>query len=201
MILIGYSGHGYVACSIAKAMGTEFTGYCDMDEKENNPFNLEYHGTEQTKEALALLKMNPFFIAIGYNEIRNTVYRDLADKNIFPINLIHPSAVVCPSAFIGDNGILIAPNVSISPLAKIGLGVICNTSSVIEHECIVEDFAHIGPGSILCGNVTIGTKTFVGAGSVVRQGITIGKNVTIGAGAVVVKNVPDGKTVVGNPAR
>lgn len=201
MILIGYSGHGYVAYSIAKAMGKEFTGYCDMDKKEYNPFNLKYLGSEQTNGALEDLKKKDFFIAIGYNEIRSTVYQSLAEKNIFPINLIHPSAVVCPSASIGDYGIMIAPNVSINPLAKIGRGVICNTSSVIEHECIVEEFAHIGPGAILCGNVTIGRTTFVGAGSVIRQGITIGRNVTIGAGAVVVKNVPDGTTVMGIPAR
>lgn len=201
MILIGYSGHGYVAISIANAMGKEFTGYCDMDEKEHNPFNLKYYGSEQSPEAIELLKDNPFFIAIGYNEIRSTVYRGLAEKSIFPVNLIHPSSVICPSARMGDYGILIASNVSINPLAKIGRGVICNTSSVVEHECIVEDFAHIGPGAILCGNVTIGKKTFVGAGSVIRQGITVGRNVTIGAGAVVVKNVPDGKTVMGNPAR
>lgn len=201
MIVIGYSGHGFVACSIAKAMGKIFTGYCDMDEKDFNPFELKYYGSENSAEALEVIKTRSFFIALGYNEIRGNVYHSLAEKKLYPVNLIHPSAVVCPTATIAAHGVMIAANAVINPLAKIGVGVICNTSSVIEHECVVEEFAHIAPGAILCGNVTIGRKTFVGAGSVIRQGITIGRNVTIGVGAVVVKNVPDGATVVGNPAR
>lgn len=201
MILIGYSGHGFVACSIAHAMGKSFTGYCDMDQKDFNPFDLKYYGSENSDEALEIFRKRPFFIALGYNEIRSNIYNGLANKNCYPINLIHPSAVICPTATIAGHGIMISANAVINPFAKIDVGVICNTSCVIEHECVVEEFAHIGPGAILCGNVTVGKKAFVGAGSVIRQGITIGRNVTIGAGAVVVKNVPDGTTVVGNPAR
>jgi sugar O-acyltransferase (sialic acid O-acetyltransferase NeuD family) len=96
---------------------------------------------------------------------------------------------------------MIAANVTINPLAKIGRGAICNTGCVIEHECEVDEFAHIGPGAVLCGNVKIGQQTFVGANAVIRQGITVGKNVMIGAGAVVVKNVPDNTTVIGVPAK
>ncbi|MEO6868586.1 MAG: acetyltransferase [Ginsengibacter sp.] len=201
MILIGYGGHGYVAYCIAKAMGKEFTGYCDIDQKEYNPFNLEYFGSEQKNGAIEFLKKRPFFIAIGYNEIRRAVFQTLAEKNIFPINLIHPSAVICPSAAIGHYGIMIASNVCINPLSKIGKGAICNTGCIIEHECQIGDFAHIGPGAVLCGNVHIGENSFVGAKSVIREEIKIGKNVIIGAGSVVVKDIPDNSKVAGNPAR
>ena len=103
--------------------------------------------------------------------------------------------------YLAPHGVMIAPNVSINALAKIGIGAICNTYSVIEHECIIGDFAHIGPGAILCGNVHVGENSFVGAKSVVRENIHIGKNVLIGAGSVVVKDIPDNCKVVGNPAR
>jgi sugar O-acyltransferase (sialic acid O-acetyltransferase NeuD family) len=96
---------------------------------------------------------------------------------------------------------MISPNVTINALAKIGIGAICNTYSIIEHECIIGDFAHIAPGAVLCGNVKVGENSFVGAKSVIRENITIGKNVIIGAGSVVVKDIPDNVKVVGNPAR
>lgn len=201
MILIGYSGHAYVAYSIAKAMGKTFTGYCDMEEKKFNPFELEYHGSESNPAALKILSANDFFIAIGHNETREIIYQTLAQKNLYPGNVIHPSAVICSSSKIATHGVMISSNVVINPLSTIGAGVICNTSCVIEHECVIGDFSHIGPGAVICGNVKIGDQTFVGAASVILQGIRIGKNVVIGAGAVVVKDVADHTTVIGNPAR
>ena len=81
------------------------------------------------------------------------------------------------------NGILVAAGAVVNPLAQIGNGAICNTSCSIDHECVVGAFSHIGPGAILCGNVTVANGTLVGAGAVVRQGITIGANAVIGAGA------------------
>lgn len=199
MILVGYGGHAYVAYSIAKAMAKNFTGYCDLQKKKNNPFGLQYHGPEN--EATELLAANKFFIAIGENNIRGKLSRQLSDQGLFPINLVHPSSIICHSAIIAPYGLLIAANVVVNPLTEIGIGVICNTASVIEHECRIGDFAHIGPGAVLCGNVSVGKNTFIGAASVIRQGITIGDNATIGAGAVVVKDVPDNACVKGNPAR
>lgn len=201
MILIGYSGHAFVAYGILKAAGISVTGYCDNEEKLYNPFQLRYLGTEFSMEAIASMQQGGAFIAIGDNEVRNRTYEQLKPKQIQFVNAIHPGSITDVSAMIAAEAVMIAANVTINPLARIGTGVICNTSCIIEHECEVNDFAHIGPGAVLCGNVKIGAHTFVGANAVVRQGISIGKNAMIGAGAVVVKNVPDNTTVVGIPAR
>ena len=45
--------------------------------------------------------------------------------------------------WLQSNGVMIAANATINPLAKIGTGAICNTGGIIEHECEVGDFAHI----------------------------------------------------------
>lgn len=201
MIVIGYSGHAFVACGILKAAGQPITGYCDKEEKTYNPFGLQYFGSELSNEALAEMKEHGSFIAIGINLLRNRIYEDLYLKGIRFFNAIHPSAVIDPSAVIAAAAVMIAANVTINPLAKIGTGVICNTGCIIEHESVVGDFAHIGPGAVLCGNVKVGKQSFIGANAVIRQGITIGDNATIGAGSVVVKNVQDNTTVVGVPAR
>ena len=201
MILIGYSGHAFVVYGILQLAGKQATGYCDVEEKEYNPFNLVYEGSETSDEAIKKLQTTDFFIAVGDNQVRHKIYHQLSKQNMLPANAIHPSAVIDASAGIAAHGVMIAAQVSINPLASIGIGAICNTGCIIEHECVVGEFAHIGPGAVLCGNVKIGEGTFVGANAVIKQGITIGKNAMIGAGAVVVKNVADNVTVVGVPAK
>ena len=201
MILIGYSGHSYVINGILKSIGLKVTGYCDNEEKKYNPFSLKYFQGETSEVGLKALTQEDFFIAIGNNKIRKAVYNNLAIRNLLPVNAIHATAVIDDSVNIAPHGVMIAPNVSINALASIGIGAICYTYAVIEHECIIGDFAHVGPGAVLCGNVSIGENSFIGAKSVIRENITIGKNVIVGAGSVVVKDVPDNVKVVGNPAR
>ncbi len=201
MIIIGYSGHGFVAYGILTAAGKKVAGYCDMAEKEYNPFKLQYFGTENSDASLPALKQYGFFIAIGDNKLRHKIYTNLQQKQLTPANAIHPSAVIDASASIARQGVMIAANAIINPLATVGTGVICNTGCIVEHECVVSEFAHIGPGAVLCGNVKIGNGTYVGANAVIRQGITVGENAMIGAGSVVVKDVPDGVTVVGISAK
>jgi sugar O-acyltransferase (sialic acid O-acetyltransferase NeuD family) len=201
MILIGYSGHAFVAYGILTAAGKKLTGYCDNEQKQNNPFSLPWLGKETSDAALLAFGSTEFFIAIGDNAIREKVYHWLAVKNLYPSNAIHPSAVIDASAVVAAHGVMVAANAVINPLAHIGAGAICNTGSIIEHECMVGNFAHIGPGAVLCGNVKVGHNSFVGANAVVKQGISIGSNVMIGAGAVVLKDVPDNVRVMGVPAQ
>ncbi|MEP6711009.1 MAG: acetyltransferase [Ferruginibacter sp.] len=202
MILIGYSGHAFVVFGILKNAGTLVTGYCDNEEKPYNPFALDYLGRESDLSSIEKIKKSGYFVSVGDNSIRKKIHLQLVEKtNRQPVNAIHLNAVIDATVMISESGVMVAANVVINALAKIGMGVICNTGCIIEHECSVGDFAHIGPGAVLCGNTSIGEQTFVGAGAVIRQGIIVGKNVIIGAGAVVVKNVPDNKTVIGCPAK
>lgn len=200
MVIIGYSGHAFVCCGILRAAGNPVQYYCDFQEKTINPFQLQYLGKEGEERAVAQMKDSGFFIAIGDNNIRRKVFHTLENK-VLPQNAIHPSAVIDPTVSIAENGVMIAAGVCINPLVKIETGAICNTGSVIEHECVVGAFAHIGPGAVLCGNVTVGEGSFIGAGAIIRQNINIGKNAMIGMGAVVVKDVADNETVAGNPSK
>lgn len=201
MILIGYSGHSYVINGILKSLGLKATGYCDNEEKKSNPFALKYFGNELSPTGIRALSQNDFFISIGSNLIRQNIFNSLAIKNLLPINAIHQSAILDDTVMLASHGIMISANATINAFAKIGTGAICNTFCIIEHECEIGDFAHVGPGAVLCGNVSVGENSFIGAKSVIREGINIGKNVIVGAGSVVVKDIPDNLKVVGNPAR
>ena len=196
--VIGYSGHSYVIIDILLNADRMVTAYCDSSEKEKNPYHLHYLGSEM--QSLEALSKHDYFIGIGHNGIRRKVQQALFDHLGNPVNAIHPSAVVSASVEM-KYGTMISANATLNPLVSLGNGVICNTHSSIDHECRIDDFAHIGPGAVLCGNVTVGANTFVGANAVVKQGVTIGQNVTIGAGTVVIRDIPDNTIVVGNPQR
>jgi sugar O-acyltransferase (sialic acid O-acetyltransferase NeuD family) len=198
--VIGYSGHAYVAIDILLSASQKVTAYCDAEEKEYNPFSLQYLGKEADARITEVLKRYDYFIAIGDNAVRSSIYKKLLPVLGNPVNAIHPTAVISPSVKMKD-GIFAAANISINPFVQIGTGVICNTSCSIDHECVIGNFAHIAPGAILCGNVKVGDNSFIGAGSVVKQGVKIGNNVMIGAGCVVIKDVENNCIMIGNPQK
>ncbi|MBN8696429.1 MAG: acetyltransferase [Bacteroidetes bacterium] len=198
--LIGYSGHAFVAFEIFFSQGLIVSAYTDKEEKSLNPYSLKWLGDENDAEVVEKLKAYTYFVSIGDNTIRKKVSEQLIPIFGQAENALHKTAIISRSMNAGV-GNMFAPRVVINPLVKIGNGVICNTGSIIEHECVIHDYAHIAPGAVLCGNVTVGEGSFVGANAVVKQGVTIGKNVIIGAGAVIIKDIEDNKKVVGNPQR
>ncbi len=202
-IIIGYSGHAYVVLDILICNKHNIIGYCDSSEKDYNPFNIKYLGKETEPYPLSILAENNYFVGIGDNYIRAKVLDKLTISCNKPaLNVIHDKTV-CSSLidWHPEGGILVAANATINPLVKIGKGVICNTSSSIDHECTLGNYVHIAPGSVLCGNVKIDDYSFIGANSVIKQGVSIGKNVIIGAGSVIIKDIPDNSIVAGNPAK
>lgn len=201
-IVIGYGGHSYVAIDILLNMGVSVTHYCDNFEKLSNPYNIAYAGTE--KEWFEEKKYNRlndnFFIAVGDNRIREKVFQLLQYNSAEILNAVHPKANIANSTKLGI-GIMVAASAVINPFCIIANGVICNTSASIDHECFIDEFAHIAPGAVLCGNIKVGKRSFIGANAVVKEGIIIGDDVIVGAGSVVIKNIASGEKFVGNPQR
>jgi len=198
--LIGYSGHALVVADILYGLEIEIIGYFEKKAIINNPFRLDYLGYEQDVDFTDKAKKFLFFISIGDNVIRRRVMDFLLERKIQVATVISHKANVSISAKV-DIGTLICNGVCINPFAKIGKGVIINTSAIIEHECIVGNYSHIASGAVLSGNVHIGENCLVGANSSLKQGVIIGNNVIVGAGSVVLKDIPDGEVWVGNPAR
>ncbi len=140
----------------------------------------------------------PFVMCIGRNSERAEIVRALKHAEFF--TAIHSSAIVAPTASIGE-GTVILHGAVVQANARIGQHVLINTAASVDHDNIIGDFAHISPHATLCGHVEIGEGTHVGAGAVIIPSVKVGKWSTIGAGAVIIRDVPDGVTVVGNPAR
>lgn len=183
--IYGGGGHGLVVSDIAKAVG--YKQVVVLDDKSDAKFHKD-------------LEKADIFIAVGDNKARQTLTKLVKNANFNIVSLIHPSAVISPSATIKD-GVVVMPNAVINANAVIKDGAIINSSSVIEHECIIESFAHISPKVALAGGVKVGSLTHIGIGSSVIQGISIGSNCIIGAGSVVVCDIGDNTKAFGVPAK
>lgn len=126
---------------------------------------------------------------------------DLARADGFEIvSVIHPSAVVSPSAQLGSGATVLAHAV-LGADCRLGENVTVNTAAVVEHDGRLGDHVHVATGALLASGVEVGTAAHIGIGASVRQGIRIGAGSIVGAGAVVVEDVEPEVVVVGIPAR
>lgn len=110
-----------------------------------------------------------WIIAVGDNVARKSEAERIGGT--FGV-AIHPSAVVSPSARIGDGTIIMAGAV-VQAAAVIGRHCIINTGASVDHDCVLEDFVHIAPGAHLCGWVDVGEGALVGVGVGIEPGVII----------------------------
>jgi sugar O-acyltransferase (sialic acid O-acetyltransferase NeuD family) len=138
--------------------------------------------------------------SIGDSTRRRALYELALQHKLALLPVIHPSAIVSPSARVGAGPTIMA-GVIVNAAADIGANVILNSGAIVEHDVRIGDHSHIAPGARIGAGVSIGAGSHIGIGAAVRQGQRIGAGAIVGAGAVVVHDVPDGATVAGVPAR
>lgn len=194
MILYGARGQAKVIYDLILSNNHLLEYLVDDNPPDSFPHNLNIY-----KPTKALLQGKEVIIAIGDNTIREKVFHQIKDWCEFE-TIQHYSAYVSRFSEVGE-GSVIMPQVCINAEVKVGKQCIINTASVIEHDCIIEDFVHISPKASLAGNIIVKKGAHIGLGANIIQGVTIGANALVGAGAVVLKDVPDNAVVVGNPAR
>lgn len=202
IILFGGGGHAAVVAEAAKGAGLLMVGYLDDAEPatpDSPVVGFKRLGAIADLPAVMKLHRHAFFHAAIGDPVLRKKWLDLPAPRPTPA-IIHPSAVVSPSAKIAE-GVFIGANAVVNARANIGRGVIINTGAIVEHDCDLGEFCHIAPGCVLSGSVKIGQATLIGANSSVIPGVRIGKGCTVGAGSAVVSDIPDGATAVGVPAR
>lgn len=195
--VFGAGGHGRVVAEIALALGMEVSAFIDdaggIGPVDGRPvLSLKRFLESRGGEGVAL--------GIGGNVARAAVYERLRGGGVKLVSLIHPSAVISPTAVVGEGSVVMATAV-LNASARCARGVIVNTGAIIEHDCELADFVHVSPNAALGGGVRVGARSHVGIGASVLPLIKIGADVRVGGGACVTRDVADSLTVVGVPAR
>jgi sugar O-acyltransferase (sialic acid O-acetyltransferase NeuD family) len=114
--------------------------------------------------------------------------------------LVDRTATVARTTAVGEGSVVNAGAV-LGAATSVGRFAHVNRSASVGHHNVIEDYATLGPGCLLAGQVRIGRGAFVGAGAICAPEVGIGPDAIVGAGAVVVRDVPAEAVVVGNPAR
>jgi acetyltransferase EpsM len=193
MILYGASGHAKVVIEILEKSGISIDELFD-----DNPLILNLCGYSCSLYSKAKILDRQLIISIGDNKTRKLVVEKIGIINYG--RAIDITSSISSRANIGD-GSVVMPGAVINSGAVIGEHSILNTNASLDHDCILENFVHVSPGSSIAGNVAIGEGTHVGTGASIIPNIRIGKWCIIGAGSVIIKDVPDFAVVIGNPGR
>ena len=194
IILIGGSGHARVIMDSVIACGDTVFGILD-DAMEAGSL---VHGVPIIGKVADCVRFteHSFVIAIANNAVRQRIAEAY---DVTWTTVVHPSAVICPSAQIGA-GTVVMPGAVINADAKVGMHCIVNSGAIVEHDNVLSNYVHISPNATLGGTVTVGEGTHIGIGACVRNNVSICGGCTIGAGAAVVKDIAAPGTYVGVPA-
>jgi sugar O-acyltransferase (sialic acid O-acetyltransferase NeuD family) len=199
IVIVGGKAGAKIAAEIFSLQGIKNILFAETYWEEKKGTQL----TDDYKQVPQIIKDNDYayFIATGDNNLRSEIYQFIFEHTgKQPINCIHPSAVISPSATLGF-GNLICPLAVLHTESSIGNCAIINTGSIVEHDCVVKNFAQISPNVTLCGGVQVREYSFIGAGAVVIPNKLIGNKTTVAAGSVVIDYIPNNVLAAGVPAK
>jgi UDP-perosamine 4-acetyltransferase len=201
LVLVGAGGHAKVVLEVFRAIGGfDIVGLVDPKPPSPTVLGVPILGDDAALGTLRAQGVEFAFVALGDNRMRQKVGAQLRTLGFALPAAIHPSALISPSARIGE-GVVVMASAAVGTETVIDELAILNTGAIIDHDNRLGAASHVAPGCALAGNVTVGERAFVGVGSSVRPGIRIGADAIVGAGSAVVSDVQASACVVGVPAR
>lgn len=173
----------------------QIKGFLAQNPNELDNFNTK-HPIIGHENNYNIDKNDRFIIAIGDVSIKKRVANALKAKGAKFINLIHPTAIIFPSATIG-NGVVIFPysvvsdNVVIGDFVKLNMYVYCG------HDSKVGDYCTLSPYSTLNGSATLENEVFLATRVTVTASKKVGKRSILGAHSLALHNIPQNTKLLG----
>lgn len=141
-----------------------------------------------------------FLLAIGIPGARRTVAEGLLARGCRFLTLIHPTAIVAPTATV-EMGAVICPYAIVSDAVRVGRFALLNYHASLGHDASVGDFAVLSPYATLGGGAKLGDDAFMGLHASIAPGRTVACRSQVSTGSAVMHDVPAGSLAYGVPAR
>lgn len=139
-------------------------------------------------------------LGIGIPAVRRKVAEDLLSRGAEFLSLLHPTAIIAPTASIGL-GSIVCPGAIVSDSARLGRFALVNYHASLAHDSAAGDFAVLSPYATLAGNARIADDVFLGLHASVGPSVEVGQRSKVAANSCALSAVPADSLVVGVPGR
>lgn len=173
LLIIGAGGHGRTVAE-AVLLGREYEVVAFLDDASDR---VQHIGPipvwgPTSELASCLGRVDAVLVAIGRNAMRESLHARVAALGLPLATVVHPKAIVAPSARIGP-GCAVMAGAIIGTRARLKEGVIINCGAVVDHDCLVEAFGHLGVGACMSGGAVLGHGAWMQAGSALGYGVKV----------------------------
>ncbi len=160
LLILGAGGFGQMVKETALALGYENVVFLDDAAKAEDVIGMCCDYVLKHSEYPAAVA------AFGNNKTRLFWTEKLLEEGYEIPVIIHPSAIVSPSAVL-EPGCFIMQRAVVNMNTRIEKAVLINSGAVVDHDSIVEKGAHVGLGSVVKAHCTIKEGHKVEAGEVI----------------------------------
>lgn len=207
IVIVGAGGFGREVYLWAKRLlesaNYRFKGFIDdnPDSANNLPKHTKLLGAIQPGvNQYQILEDDRFIYAMGSIDNKREIITGMQNRGATFISLIHPTAVVAETAFIGQ-GVVICPFALISDQADLAEFVMVNCYASCAHDARVGRYSILSPYATLNGFVELGQEVFLGTHATVTAGKKVGDRSRISANSVAMTDVPSQSIVLGVPGK
>ncbi len=173
LLVVGAGGHGRSVVEAAELSGQfEVMGFLD----DSLPVGDRVVGVIVLGPVVSMAHhragTDHAIVAIGNNTVREKLSQQLAAVGFICETVVHPRAIVSPSAVLGACSAVMAGAI-VGTEARLGMGSIVNCGAVVDHHAIVEDFAHLGVNASMTGSTVLGRGAWMQAGAALGYGVRV----------------------------
>lgn len=201
LILIGGGGHCKSVIEVAESCGRTIRGILDVPAEVGREV-LGYPVIGTDDEIASYADSCEFVITVGFIKdpsLRIKLYGQVLDSGGKLATLVASTAYVSRHARLGQ-GTVVMHHAFVNAGAEVGVNVILNTCSNIEHGVHIGSQCHVSTGVMVNGDCRIGDNCFIGSQSVLANGVSVCNDVLVGAGSFVRKSIIRPGVYSGNPA-
>lgn len=141
-----------------------------------------------------------FIIAIGYVGVKKRIVDGMQARGAQFLSLIHPTAVVAPSATIGA-GVVVCPFALVSESVVLEDFVMLNFYASVGHDSVIGRYSILSPYATVNGFTVLEPEVFMATHSTVIARKRVGQGAKISANSVAMQDVQPRTLVHGVPGQ